>query len=73
MRKRLWRVDEFDGIEVVATPITGDSNDQRIFLANVENIREEKFEKISAVLTGDLSALIDIRFLFTTNCWWHSL
>ncbi|MEI6137959.1 MAG: helicase-related protein [Mariniphaga sp.] len=56
MRKRLWRVDEFDGTEVVATPITGDSNDQRIFLANVENIREERFEKISSELPGDLSA-----------------
>ena len=56
MRNRLWRVDEFDGIEVVATPITGDSNDQRIFLAEVENIREERFETINAELPGDLSA-----------------
>jgi SNF2 family DNA or RNA helicase len=56
MRNRLWRVDEFDGLEVVATPITGDSNDQRIFLADVENIREERFERINAELPGDLSA-----------------
>lgn len=56
MRNRLWRVDEFDGMEVVATPITGDSNDQRIFLADVENIREERFERINAELPGDLSA-----------------
>lgn len=56
MRNRLWRVDEFDGIEVVATPITGDSNDQRVFLADVENITEERFEKINAELPGDLSA-----------------
>ena len=56
MRNRLWRVDEFDGLEVVATPITGDSNDQRIFLADVENIREERFERINAELLGDLSA-----------------
>lgn len=56
MRNRLWRVDEFDGMEVVATPITGDSNDQRIFLADVENIREERFERINAKLPGDLSA-----------------
>jgi superfamily II DNA or RNA helicase len=56
MRNRLWRVDEFDGVEVVATPITGDSSDQRIFLADVENIREERFEKINAELPGDLTA-----------------
>ncbi len=56
MRNRLWRVDEFDGLEVVATPITGDSNDQRIFLADVENIKEERFERINAKLPGDLSA-----------------
>lgn len=56
MRNRLWRVDEFDGLEVVATPITGDSNDQRIFLADVENIKEERFERINAELPGDLSA-----------------
>src|ERR1035437_10199375 len=56
MRNRLWRVDEFDGIEVLATPITGDSNDQRVFLADVENIREERFERINAELPGDLSA-----------------
>lgn len=56
MRNRLWRVDEFDGSEIVATPITGDSNDQRVFLADVENIREEKFERINTELPGDLSA-----------------
>ena len=56
MRNRLWRVDEFDGLEVVATPITGDSTDQRIFLADVESIREERFECINAELPGDLSA-----------------
>ena len=56
MRNRLWRVDEFDGAEIVATPITGDSNDQRIFLADIENIREERFERINAELPGDLSA-----------------
>ncbi len=56
MRNRLWRVDEFDGIEVVATPITGDSNDQRVFLADVENIKEERFEPIKSDLPGDLSA-----------------
>lgn len=56
MRNRLWRIDEFDGLEVVATPITGDSSDQRVFLADVENIREERFESINAELPGDLSA-----------------
>jgi len=56
MRNRLWRVDEFDGSEIVATPITGDSNDQRIFLADIENIKEAGFEKINAELPGDLSA-----------------
>lgn len=56
MRNRLWRIDEFDGVEVVATPITGDSNDQRVFLADVENIKEERFERINADLPGDLSA-----------------
>jgi hypothetical protein len=56
MRNRLWRVDEYDGIEVVATPITGDSNDKRIFLSDVEEIREERFEKINPELPGDLSA-----------------
>jgi hypothetical protein len=35
MRNRLWRVDEFDGTEAVAAPITGDSNDQRMrFIIN---------------------------------------
>ena len=56
MRNRLWRVDEFDGLEVLATPITGDSTDQRIFLADIENIKEERFERINAELPGDLSA-----------------
>ena len=56
MRNRLWRIDEFDGIEVVATPITGDSGSQKTFLADVEEIREERFERINAELTGDLSA-----------------
>lgn len=56
MRNRLWRIDEYDGTEMVATPITGDSNDQRVFLADIENIREERFEKINAELPGDLSA-----------------
>jgi len=56
MRNRLWRVDEFDGLEMVATPITGDSNDKRIFLADIENIKEERFEKISAELPGDLTS-----------------
>lgn len=56
MRNRLWRVDEFDGTEIVATPITGDSHDQRIFLADIENIKEERFEPIRSDLPGDLSA-----------------
>jgi superfamily II DNA or RNA helicase len=56
MRNRLWRIDEFDGIEVLATPITGDSNNQRTFLADIENIKEERFEKINSELPGDLSA-----------------
>jgi superfamily II DNA or RNA helicase len=56
MRNRLWRVDEFDGLEMVATPITGDSNDKRIFLADIENIKEERFEQISAELPGDLTS-----------------
>jgi hypothetical protein len=32
-------------MEVVATPITGDSNDQRVFLADVENIKEESLKE----------------------------
>jgi len=56
MRNRLWRVDEYDGHEMVATPITGDSNDKRIFLVDIENIKEERFEKISADLPGDLTS-----------------
>lgn len=56
MRNRLWRIDEFDGIEVLATPITGDSNNQRTFLVDIENIKEERFEKINSELPGDLSA-----------------
>jgi len=56
MRNRLWRVDEFDGIEMVATPITGDSDDKRTFLADIENINEERFEPISAELPGDLTS-----------------
>lgn len=56
MRNRLWRVDEYNGTEVVATPITGDSSDKRTFLADVENITEQRFEMINADLPGDLSA-----------------
>lgn len=56
MRRRLWRVDEYDGIEIVATPITGDSDDKRTFLASVEQIEEERFGKISPELAGDFSA-----------------
>ncbi|SFF27460.1 helicase-related protein [Flavobacterium xueshanense] len=56
MRNRLWRVDEFDGIEVVATPITGNSDDQKTFLADIEDISEERFESINANLPGDLTA-----------------
>ncbi|MCJ7447603.1 MAG: DEAD/DEAH box helicase [Bacteroidales bacterium] len=56
MRNRLWRVDEYNGMEVVATPITGDSKDKRTFLADVENINEQRFEQIDAALPGDLSA-----------------
>lgn len=56
MRSRLWRVDEFDGIEMVATPITGGSDDKRTFLAEIEDIKEERFEPISAVLPGDLTS-----------------
>ncbi len=52
----MWRVDEFDGVEMVATPITGDSNDQRVFLAAVESIKEERFERINAEFPGNLSA-----------------
>lgn len=56
MRNRLWRVDEFDGTEVVATPISGGSDYQRTFLAEVEDIREERFEKIHANIPGNLTA-----------------
>jgi len=56
MRNRLWRVDEFNGMEVVATPITGDSTDKRTFLSEVEDIHEQRFEEINADLPGDLSA-----------------
>ena len=54
MRNRLWRIDEFDGAEVVATPITGDSNDQRVFLVDVENIREERFERIIKYINNNI-------------------
>lgn len=56
MRNRLWRVDEYDGTELIATPITGDSTDKRTFLADIEEIREQRFEQIDASLPGDLSA-----------------
>jgi SNF2 family DNA or RNA helicase len=56
MRSRLWRVDEFDGSEIVATPITGSSEDQRTFLIDIEDIKEQRFEKISANIPGDLTA-----------------
>jgi SNF2 family DNA or RNA helicase len=56
MRNRLWRVDEFDGLEIVATPITGNSDDQKTFLADIEDISEERFESINANLPGDLTA-----------------
>ena len=56
MRNRLWRVDEYDGSELIATPITGDSTDKRTFLADIEEIREQRFEQIDANLPGDLSA-----------------
>lgn len=56
LRNRLWRVDEYDGTELTATPITGDSTDKRTFLADIEEIREQRFEQIDASLPGDLSA-----------------
>ncbi len=56
MRNRLWRVDEYDGTEMVATPITGDSTDKRTFLVDIEDIKEQRFEQIDASLPGDLSA-----------------
>jgi SNF2 family DNA or RNA helicase len=56
LRSRLWRVDEFDGVEVVATPITGNSDDQKTFLADIEDISEQRFENINADLPGDLTA-----------------
>lgn len=56
MRNRLWRVDEFDGTEMIATPITGDSLEKRTFLVDIENIKAERFEDIRADLPGDLTA-----------------
>ena len=56
MRNRLWRVDEFDGHEFTATPINGDAGDQRVFIADIETVKQEQFEKINADLPGDLSA-----------------
>lgn len=31
MRNRLWRVDEFNDVEMYATPINGDFDDKRVF------------------------------------------
>lgn len=56
LRNRLWRVDECDSVELVATPINGDSFDQRTFLIDIENIKEERFEPISDQHIGDLTA-----------------
>jgi superfamily II DNA or RNA helicase len=56
MRNRLWRIDECDGNEFVATPLNGDSSDQKVFLADVEDVREENFEKIDPSLPGDITA-----------------
>jgi superfamily II DNA or RNA helicase len=56
MRNRLWRVEEFNGTELVATPITGDSMDKRTFLADIETITVQRFEEISSELPGNFSA-----------------
>jgi SNF2 family DNA or RNA helicase len=56
LRNRLWRVDESDSIEITATPINGDSLDQKTFLIDIETINEERFESISHEHIGDLSS-----------------
>ena len=56
MRNRLWRVDEFDGVELAATPINGDSKNQQTFLADIEIYSEQQLEPINPDLAGDLTA-----------------
>lgn len=56
MRKRLWRIDEFDDFELHATPINGDFDDKRVFLRNIESIKPAELEKISPDLVGDFQA-----------------
>jgi len=56
LRKRLWRVDEYNGTEIVATPITGAPEDKRTFLADIEEISEKRFEPVNPSLPGDFSA-----------------
>ncbi len=56
LRNRLWRVDECDGNEITATPINGESSDQKTFLIDIEHISEERFESISPEHIGDFSA-----------------
>jgi superfamily II DNA or RNA helicase len=56
MRKRLWRIDEFDNYELHATPINGDFDDKRVFLRDIEDIKLAELEKISSELVGDFQA-----------------
>jgi superfamily II DNA or RNA helicase len=56
MRNRLWRIDEFNDIELYATPINGDFDDKRVFLRDVEQIKPAELDKISKDQIGDFHA-----------------
>ena len=56
MRNRLWRVDEFNDVELYATPINGDFDDKRVFLRDIEQIKPAELDKISKDQVGDFHA-----------------
>ena len=56
MRNRLWRIDEFNDIEIYATPINGDYDDKRVVLRDVDQIKAAELDKISKDQIGDFHA-----------------
>jgi superfamily II DNA or RNA helicase len=56
MRKRLWRIDELSEMDFVATPITGDIDDKRLFLRDLEDIKPAELDPIRPDLIGDYLA-----------------
>ncbi len=52
LRNRLWRVDDFNGVEVVATPIDTNYYHKNTFLVNLENIQPASLEQITVDKIG---------------------